>query len=63
MGQDTINYWTTIKIDDVVKNVDEAIRVMVTGRRQSPDLFSIIKILGKENIRNRVELYKKSVEK
>lgn len=29
MGQDTINYWTTIKIDDVVRNVDEAIRVMV----------------------------------
>ena len=29
MGQDTINYWTTIKIDDIVKNVDEAIRVMV----------------------------------
>lgn len=29
MGQDTINYWTTIKIDDVVRNVDEAIRLMV----------------------------------
>lgn len=29
MGQDTINYWTTIEIDDVVRNVDEAIRVMV----------------------------------
>ena len=29
MGQDVINYWTTIKIDDVVRNVDEAIRVMV----------------------------------
>ena len=29
MGQDTINYWATIEIDDVVKNVDEAIRVMV----------------------------------
>lgn len=28
-GQDTINYWATIKIDDVVRNVDEAIRVMV----------------------------------
>lgn len=28
-GQDTINYWTTIKIDDVIKDVDEAIRVMV----------------------------------
>ena len=29
MGQDTINYWTTIKIDDVIKNVDEDIRLMV----------------------------------
>lgn len=29
MGNDTINYWTRIDIDDVVKNVDEAIRVMV----------------------------------
>lgn len=29
MGQDPINYWATIKIDDVIKNVDEAIRVMV----------------------------------
>lgn len=29
MGQDTINYWATVKIDDVIKNVDEAIRVMV----------------------------------
>lgn len=29
MGQDTINYWTTIEIDDVVRNVDEAVRVMV----------------------------------
>lgn len=28
-GQDTINYWTTIEIEDVVKNVDEAIRIMV----------------------------------
>lgn len=28
-GQDTINYWTNIEIEDVVKNVDEAIRIMV----------------------------------
>ena len=28
-GQDTINYWATIEIEDVIKNVDEAIRVMV----------------------------------
>jgi len=29
MGQDTINYWASIEIDDVIKDVDEAIRVMV----------------------------------
>ena len=28
-GQDTINYWTAIEIDDVIKNVDEAIRIAV----------------------------------
>lgn len=28
-GADTINYWYTILVDDVVKNVDRAIRVMV----------------------------------
>lgn len=29
MGQDTINYWAKIQIDDVIRDVDEAIRVMV----------------------------------
>lgn len=28
-GIDTLRYWSTIYIDDVIKNVDEAIRVMV----------------------------------
>lgn len=28
-GEDTINYWYSIPIDDVILNVDEAIRVMV----------------------------------
>ncbi len=28
-GADTINYWYTILVDDVVKNVDRAIRIMV----------------------------------
>ena len=28
-GSETINYWYEIPIDDVIKNVDEAIRVMV----------------------------------
>lgn len=41
-----------------VGDICEAIRVMVTGRRQSPDLFSIMKILGKDRIIKRIELYK-----
>ena len=28
-GQDTINYWSRIEIEDVIRNVDEAIRIMV----------------------------------
>ena len=41
-----------------VGDICEAIRVMVTGRRQSPDLFSIMKILGKDRILKRIDLYK-----
>lgn len=46
-----------------VGDICEAIRVIVTGRTKSPDLFSILKILGKERIKNRIELYKKIVLK
>ncbi len=41
-----------------VGDICEAIRVMITGRLKSPDLFSIMKILGKEKILKRIELYK-----
>ncbi len=41
-----------------VGDICEAIRVMITGRLKSPDLFSIMKILGKERILNRIEMYK-----
>lgn len=41
-----------------VGDICEAIRVMITGRRQSPDLFSIMKILGKDKIIKRINLYK-----
>ena len=41
-----------------VGDICEAIRVMVTGRLKSPDLFSIMKILGKDKILKRIELYK-----
>ncbi|HIR49021.1 MAG TPA: glutamate--tRNA ligase [Candidatus Faecimonas gallistercoris] len=42
-----------------VGDICEALRVMITGRTKSPDLFSIMKILGKDRINNRIELYQK----
>lgn len=41
-----------------VGDICEAIRVMITGRTKSPDLFSIMKILGKERIIERINFYK-----
>lgn len=41
-----------------VGDVCEAIRVIVTGRTKSPDLFSIMKILGKDKIKERIEMFK-----
>lgn len=41
-----------------VGDLCEALRVMITGRTKSPDLFSIMKILGKDRINNRIEQYK-----
>ena len=40
-----------------VGDVCEAIRVMVTGRTKSPDLFSIMKILGKDKITERIAMF------
>ena len=45
-----------------VGDICEAIRVMITGRLKSPDLFSIMKILGKDRIIERIELYKASIK-
>ncbi len=42
-----------------VGDICEALRVMITGRTKSPDLFSIMKILGKTRINERIELYRK----
>ena len=46
-----------------VGDICEAIRVVVTGRTKSPDLLSIMKVLGKENIYKRIELFKKHISK
>ncbi len=40
-----------------VGDLCEAIRVMVTGRTKSPDLFSIMKVLGKDRINERINLF------
>ena len=42
-----------------VGDLCEAIRVMVTGRTKSPDLFSIMKVLGKDKIKQRIEMFNK----
>ena len=41
-----------------VGDVCEILRVIVTGRTKSPDLLSIMKILGKDEIKHRLELFK-----
>ena len=41
-----------------VGDICEAIRVMITGRLKSPDLYSIMKILGKDRILKRIDMYK-----
>ena len=28
-GEETINYWYSVTIDDIIKNVDDAVRVMI----------------------------------
>ena len=42
-----------------VGDVCEILRVITTGRTKSPDLLSIMKILGIEEIQNRIKLFKK----
>ena len=46
-----------------VGDLCEALRVMITGRTKSPDLFSIMKILGKDRIKERIELYTNFISK
>jgi len=46
-----------------VGDICEAIRVMITGRLKSPDLFSIMKILGKDRILKRIKMYENRCKK
>jgi len=42
-----------------ISHACEIIRVSVTGREQTPDLYEILKLLGKEKIKNRIENFKR----
>lgn len=44
-----------------VGDICEALRVMITGRTKSPDLFSIMSILGIDKIKNRVKYYQQYI--
>jgi len=44
-----------------VGDVSNVIRVAVTGRTKSPDLYSIMKTLGKERVMNRISSYKGAI--
>ncbi len=46
-----------------VGDVCELIRVIVTGRTMSPDLYEILKLLGKERILKRIQYFKDIVKK
>ena len=46
-----------------VGDVCEAIRVMTTGRDKSPDLYEILRILGKDKLKHRLELFRKYLNK
>lgn len=46
-----------------VGDVCEALRVVITGRTKSPDLYSIMKILGKDKIKERINDYEKHISK
>ena len=46
-----------------VGDICEAIRVIITGRTKSPDLLSIMKVLGKSRIKDRINLYSEFIEK
>ena len=46
-----------------VGDVATIIRVMATTRTNTPDLYIILKILGKEEIAKRVEYFKKYLSK
>lgn len=46
-----------------VSDICELIRVMVTGRTMTPDLYEILKLLSSESINKRINLFKEFINK
>ena len=46
-GKDTVNYWYEVVIDDVIKNVDEAIRIMIF-RDGNPTVYAKVNSVTKK---------------
>ena len=45
-----------------VGDVCELIRVAITSKVQTPDLYEILNVLGKDTIKNRIELFKSNIK-
>ena len=45
-----------IKYKGTVSDVATVLRVLMTGRRESPDLYSIMQVLGRERVMKRLQL-------
>ena len=45
----------SIRFKGNVAQVSEAIRVAITGQRNTPDLCTICQIIGKDNVKERIE--------
>ncbi|MEG2118245.1 MAG: glutamate--tRNA ligase, partial [Clostridia bacterium] len=44
-----------------VGDVSSFIRIAVTGRQNSPDLYTVMQIIGSEKIKDRIRAYKESL--
>ena len=61
-GKDTVNYWYEVIIDDVIKNVDEAIRIMIF-RDGEPTVYAKLNGVTKKPEEDTVPFYENRVKK
>ena len=59
-GKDTVNYWYEVIIDDVIKNVDEAIRIMIF-KDGEPTVYAKVNSVTKKPEENTKAFYESRV--